>query len=221
MKLSDEAIRRLGLDPATATDAEVSAAILASVTDDSGTGSGDGGGDGGTADDGNPQSQPETQPTQPTGEPATAPTTTPDTGDGEGTTTTTTDQATPAIPEGMALIDAATLEELKSGVKIAATLQQREVDTERNRILDDAIRAGKFPKARRAHYEALMKADPDGTKNLIASLAAGVIPVTEIGTQGGDDDGTGIQGDAYPESWKPAVAASRKGIGSRVKVVND
>lgn len=218
MKLSDEAIRRLGLDPATATDDEVSAAILASVTDDSGTG---GEGDGATTggDDGNTESQPQTPATAPTGEPATAPTTTPDTGGGEGEGGTTT-TPTQKVPDGFALIDTQTLEDLKTGVAAARAQAEKSVKAERSKLLDDAIKAGKFPKARRGHYEALMAADPEGTTNLIGSLAAGVVPVEEIGTQGGDTD-PGQQGDAYPESWKPAVTASKRGIGARVKVVND
>lgn len=222
VKLSDDALRALGLDPATATEDEINAAIVARTTPDP-TATGDGDGDGGsggtppaetapTTGDGDPQSQPTTPATDPTGEPATAPTTTPP-ADGGGASTTS------PTPEGMVMIDQATLDQLKQGVAAASTLVEKDKKANRDRILDDAIRAGKFPPSRRAHYENMLLADPEGGAATIASLAAGLIPVTERGTQGGEMDPP--VDSAYPEAWKPAVAAARKGVGARVKVVND
>jgi hypothetical protein len=128
---------------------------------------------------------------------------------------------TPEIPEGMQLIDQATLELLRNGATIAASLQTERDDRIRGQVLDTAIRAGKFPPARRDHYELLLKADPEGTTTLIDSLADGLIPVTEVGTEGGTEV-SATADKQYPDSWKPLVAAAtRPNSSSRVKVGAD
>lgn len=55
-------------------------------------------------------------------------------------------------------------------------------------VLDAAIKAGKFPPARRDHYERLWAADPDGTKVMVESLAANVIPILSSGYPGVGDE---------------------------------
>jgi hypothetical protein len=48
---------------------------------------------------------------------------------------------------------------------------------EGKRVIDEAIRAGKFPESRRGAYERAMARDPRGTTKLIASLT----PAPELG----------------------------------------
>jgi hypothetical protein len=55
-------------------------------------------------------------------------------------------------------------------------------------VLDAAIKAGKFPPARREHYERLWASDPDGTKDMVEKLAANVIPVMTSGYPGVGDE---------------------------------
>lgn len=55
-------------------------------------------------------------------------------------------------------------------------------------VLDAAIKAGKFPPARRDHWKSLWAADPDGTKATIDRLAPNVIPVTLDGYPGVGDE---------------------------------
>lgn len=55
-------------------------------------------------------------------------------------------------------------------------------------VLDAAIKAGKFPPARRDHYERLWAADPDGTKVMVEQLAANVIPILTSGYPGVGDE---------------------------------
>jgi hypothetical protein len=50
--------------------------------------------------------------------------------------------------------------------------RSREMST----VVDSAIRAGKFPEARRAYWEKEMARDPEGTERLIASLEPGLPP---------------------------------------------
>jgi hypothetical protein len=47
---------------------------------------------------------------------------------------------------------------------------------ERDRLINAAIAAGKFPESRRAHYARLYDAQPQATARFIDTLAAGVVP---------------------------------------------
>ncbi|GAA3172524.1 phage protease [Nonomuraea roseoviolacea] len=64
-----------------------------------------------------------------------------------------------------------------------AASQQR---TERERMVDDAIKAGKFAPSRRDHWLRLAEADPVGTATVLAGLTPGTIPVSDLGLPGGD-----------------------------------
>jgi hypothetical protein len=93
----------------------------------------------------------------------------------------------PALPEGIVTIDEATLTQLREQASegVAARAQQR---TEaRDRALDDAIKAGKFPPARRDHWAKYYDADPDGAKTTLASLEAGLVPLADQGAPGGEE----------------------------------
>ncbi|WP_051864896.1 phage protease [Streptosporangium roseum] len=94
-----------------------------------------------------------------------------------------------SIPEGAVLVDSERLAQLErqAAEGVAARAQQR---TEaRDRALDEAVKAGKFPPARREHYAKAWDVDPDGTKQLLASLADGLVPMTDIGAPGGEPTG--------------------------------
>jgi ATP-dependent protease ClpP protease subunit len=90
------------------------------------------------------------------------------------------------VPDGMALIDEATLSELRASAAegVAARTQQRA--EARDQALNDAIRVGKFPPARRDHYAKAWDADPDGTRQLLDSLAEGLVPLADVGQPGGE-----------------------------------
>lgn len=147
--------------------------------------------------------------TEPTTEPETAPV----------ATETAPEPTAPAIPEGMVLVDASVLEEMRTGVAAAAGLVRRQEQADRDQILNDAIRAGKFPLGRRKHYEAMLSADPVGAKALIATLEPGLIPVAESGEQG-SETAVAASSTAYPSGWASSVSAARRG-GDRVKVGQD
>ena len=197
MQLSDEVLKGLGLT-ADATEAEVNAALLARLTTSSA-----------------PVVDITSAATE-TAPPATA--------------TDTTElpvaaaSVAPAIPEGMVLVDAAAFEEVRAGAALARSLHEQNEAQVRARVLDDAIRLGKFPPARREHYEAMLKADPEGGVAVIESLSAGLIPVVE---RGADTTGTEVAATAaaeliaYPSAWRTHVAAAQRGSSSRVKVGAD
>lgn len=126
------------------------------------------------------------------------------------------------LPDGMVLVDAATLQELQSGVAASNALIQRQEQADRNAILDDAIRAGKFPKGRRAHYETLLSADPVGTRALISTLEPGIVPTAERGEAAPSSEvAAAAEQTAYPAGWRKQVEASQRSLGNRVKVVQD
>lgn len=95
--------------------------------------------------------------------------------------------AAPALPEGIVTIDEATLTQLREQASegVAARAQQR--TESRDRTLDDAIKAGKFPPARRDHWAKLYDADPEGARATLASLEAGLVPLADQGAPGGEE----------------------------------
>lgn len=92
-----------------------------------------------------------------------------------------TPEPAPAVPEGAVVVDAAQLAALQAAANAGLEARNRQREDDRNRVLDEAIQAGKFPPARRDHYAAMLDADPEGGRQIINSLAAGLIPVTETG----------------------------------------
>lgn len=94
----------------------------------------------------------------------------------------------PQLPEGVVAIDATMLAALQAQAAAGAAAAARQADEDRDRLLDDAIRAGKIPPAARAAYETVLKNDLEGGRALLASLAAGAIPV--VGTEIGHDEAT-------------------------------
>lgn len=119
------------------------------------------------------------------------------------------------VPDGMALVDAETVEQLKTAAGQGKTAYDTMKKQERDKLLNDAVKAGKFAPSRREHFENLLKADEEGTKQLIESMAAGVVPV-EMRGHGEDVDASGQQGDAYPDHWLPEVKARREREQGRV-----
>lgn len=197
MQLSDEAIRKLGLDPATATEETVNAAILAQIT---GSGEPD------------PETPPAPDaPTPPTPE-APAP---------EAPTPTPEPETAPVgVPEGMVLVDAkawATVQETTTAMK--ARLED-EAKARKTNSIEAAVRAGKIEKSRMEFWSTKWDADPEGTAQTLASLQS-VLPVTEIGHGGGGDDIDPAVTQGYPEGWKPAVAAASRPMNGRIKVAHD
>jgi ATP-dependent Clp endopeptidase proteolytic subunit ClpP len=97
-----------------------------------------------------------------------------------------TAKAAVKLPDGVVAVDAAMFDELKAKAERGAAAAVRQEADDRDRLLDDAIRAGKFAPAARAAYAKVLEDSPEGGAALLNSLAAGVIPVegTEIGHSG-------------------------------------
>lgn len=85
--------------------------------------------------------------------------------------------AVPELPDGVSVIDTAQLEELVSAAAAGRSARDELDGKARDDVLTAAVKAGKFPPARKAHWAALWDKDPEGTKASIAGLAAGLLPV--------------------------------------------
>lgn len=92
--------------------------------------------------------------------------------------------AAAAARGGVITIDAMQVKQFQDGMLQAAALAARLDKNERDGIITAAVKEGKFPPARREHYERAWEADPAGTRELIASLAAGLVPVMASGYSG-------------------------------------
>jgi ATP-dependent protease ClpP protease subunit len=87
--------------------------------------------------------------------------------------------ATP--PAGMSVISDDVLAELRtSAAEGVAARQQQRIET-RDRALDAAVQAGKIAARQRDDFAKLYDADPTGTTGLLDNLAAGLVPVAELG----------------------------------------
>ncbi|GAA2990750.1 hypothetical protein GCM10017559_08520 [Streptosporangium longisporum] len=108
----------------------------------------------------------------------------------EPTTPTEPVAAAPAaLPPGTVAIDETMLAELRERAEQGVAARARQLTEDRDRAIEDAIRAGKTPPARREHWQTSWKADPEGTKQLLASLAPGLVPLADIGEPGGEPTG--------------------------------
>lgn len=105
---------------------------------------------------------------------------------------------------GVVSIDADQLATLQAQAARGVAAAERQEAEDRARFVDDAIRAGKFPPAKRAHWLAYLEADPDGGRELIGNLAENMVPVGEpIGhsQDGSDIDMSTDELDAFGASF--------------------
>lgn len=100
---------------------------------------------------------------------------------------------------GGKVVDEAELAQLREDAKAGRVARDEQVKASRTGYVEDAIRAGKFPPARRDHYLALLDKDEQGTREFIDQLEANAIPVAERGvttdpdtTPDNFDGGTGL-----------------------------
>lgn len=115
--------------------------------------------------------------------------------------------AAPALPEGVTVIDDAVLDGLKVAAAAGTAALERQRRDDRDRFLASAVSAGKIPPARVAHWSGLLDHDPDGTREFITALAAGAVPLTEVGHAGA---GETTEDDALYASLYPTAAPAGK-----------
>jgi hypothetical protein len=162
---------KLGLS-ASAKDEEVLAAAAAHLEAEPGTG--DGGT--GTGTDGGQEGQ----------EGAGS-------GDGSGDGAGENGQPAPAEQQaaGTVAVDAQALQELRDAAAQGVEARQEQLRIADQALLAAAVEAGKFPPSRREHYAKLLKADREGTIELIEELDENVVPVKMRGVNGDNSGSTG------------------------------
>lgn len=132
----------------------------------------------------------------------------------EGATLVTASGQKIKLGKGMTLIDSETLGEVRSGAKAGAEVAATLAEQNRDGKITAAIKEGKFAVGRREHYEKAWDADAEGTEALIASLAPGLIPVSEIGRAGDGDAQTGDEDAAmqqiYARHFPELVTATKE-----------
>lgn len=106
---------------------------------------------------------------------------------GTGTPTTTTVAPAAVAASGVVAIDAATLADLRAKAERGDAAARRQEAQEREDLVAAAIEDGRIPPARRAHWLTSLDVDPEGSREQLASLAPGLIPVSPLGH--GQDSG--------------------------------
>lgn len=107
-----------------------------------------------------------------------------------------TPQEEPVTPEvkpapkaaGTMTIDASAWEAQQESIRRLEAAQAKAKREERDQIIDQAVRDGKFAPARKEHWAKLWDADPEGARAVIDGLTKNVIPVDAIGIGLEDDE---------------------------------
>lgn len=89
---------------------------------------------------------------------------------------------------GTMVIDASAWEAQQEAIKRLEAKQAKHDRDERDDVIAQAVRDGKFAPARKEHWARLWDADPEGTRQVIDGLTKNVIPVEALGTNLEDDD---------------------------------
>jgi hypothetical protein len=112
-----------------------------------------------------------------------------------------------AAKHGLTVVDNATLEQIKAGAAAGSKLAAEKATESRDRLIAAAVKDGKIPPARRDHWAGLYDADPEGTSEMLAKMAA-VIPLSERGIAAtSETDAAGS--DEYPRDWLSPSEQSR------------
>lgn len=101
-------------------------------------------------------------------------------------------QAQAGPPEGMVLMDEVQHTQLLADAAAGRAARDQQVAEHRTRLVDEAVRDGRIPVARKEHWIQALAADPEGNEATLAALAPGLVNVTERGhsspSGAGDDD---------------------------------
>lgn len=107
---------------------------------------------------------------------------------------------------GTMVIDASAWDAQQEAIKRLEAKQAKHDRDERDQVIAQAVKDGKFAPARKEHWAKLWEADPEGTRQVIDGLTKNVIPVDALGFTVEDDEAI----DAEYRSLFPPVS-TRKG----------
>jgi len=107
-------------------------------------------------------------------------------------------------------LDRTKYEELKRGATLAASHEEERVNKRITDKLEAKIEDGTIPPARRDHWKARLEADFEGAASVLDSLEPGMVPITQRGTAGADNEGIqASEAEGLPESWFPETKQIR------------
>lgn len=107
------------------------------------------------------------------------------------------------VPQGAVLVDASQWRVTQETVGKFNQMLEAQKRREHDELVSASIADGKFPPSMRSHYTDLLQKDETGTRQIIEVLAAGTVPLNEIGHGGTDAATTDV---AYPSAWFPEVS---------------
>ena len=107
--------------------------------------------------------------------------------------------ATADLPEGVTMIDATALEELRADAAAGRTALAAMDAARRDAMIDEAVAQGRIAPSSRESWRAMADKDEEGTKTLLASMAVNTVPVEEIGT--GKDRPASADDELYTAAW--------------------
>jgi hypothetical protein len=120
--------------------------------------------------------------------------------------------STPATDDVVRL-DRATFEQLRAGAQAGLDLRSETDKRNREDLVAAAIGDGRIPPSRREHWLAALEHDAEGMSAALASLAPGLVPVDERGSNETAEHAA-MEGDAklvqgWTDSLYPEIAARR------------
>lgn len=111
----------------------------------------------------------------------------------------------PKTASGVMTIDVSAWDQQQARIKNLEAAEGRRRVEERDQVLAQAVKDGKFPPARTEHWARLWDADAEGTREVVASLAKNVIPVAALGYS------TDADGDELDAEFAALFPPARKG----------
>jgi hypothetical protein len=96
--------------------------------------------------------------------------------------------AAAAADLGLVMVNKEQYEATVAAAAAGAAARDQQIREADEGVVMAAIRDGRIPPARREHWLGALKADRDGTSQVLASLAKGLIPVAEAGHGIGSED---------------------------------
>jgi hypothetical protein len=107
------------------------------------------------------------------------------------------------LPPGIVALDKEQYERMQAQLQQGVKARSRQLEDDRERALDAAVRAGKFSAARIDHWRRVWNSDPEGTAMVLAGLTPGVVPTRDIGQPGEEPDVLDTEYESlFPKSYR-------------------
>lgn len=92
------------------------------------------------------------------------------------------------LPAGVITVEQEVWDNLNKKVEASEKFRAKVLRNERDEVIAAAVREGKFSAARSDHWRRLWDADPEGTREVLATLRRNTVPVEDMGRPGGSLD---------------------------------